>query len=485
MASAMIKCVVSNNLTITGLPNAISTKLEKFCTFDLSKYSEDNIEIFSLFNRKGDQIILPKGCLPIILEYANIKKIKTKVIFNTVKGKSFKFNINSKLNYKSGAFKYQHRVVKELLNLNIGRLEAPTAAGKTTISCLYIALSGLGPTLFLVDQERLLNQFIESVEGVLGLDSSEIGIIKAQKFNLKTITVGSLQTLGRKDFDLNKISNYFHTVILDESHIAAALTYRNVILNLNCTNLFGISATPNHPSTLDSPINRLLECLLGPVNVFVSPEEIPGRLKPKIIIKPTYRSYVFKATRESPEWLKRKYRHKIQNEIALDTERNNLLVEDIKSLVKSNHKVLVTVQRVFHGQELKKLLEDLGLKVSFPYKYSKSDIEKAMVDHKQLNIDVDLLNKNKISIMIGTLSLFKKGFNAPSLSALVYAAPFAGNSTTIIQSVGRILRHFPGKSEAVVLDYIDNSTPNNVLGDWSLARELLLLEESDTTKENL
>jgi len=57
------------------------------------------------------------------------------------------------------------------------------------------------------------------------------------------------------------------------------------------------------------------------------------------------------------------------------------------------------------------------------------------------------------------------------------ASPFSGwNSTALVQAVGRVQRHYFGKQAAVVLDYVDNSYPINILKEWSDGRTANLIK---------
>lgn len=486
-----IVCRVSNKLEVSGLSPSLIEKLREFCTYTIFTPSEDgkkNIPTeLSYFERKKNSIVIPRGCLWALQDLAASKKIPVKVELNTFAGKPLNLKINKKVNYTSGPFHYQGRAVKELQNFYTTRLESPTGSGKTTMACLHAALVGKGPVLFLADQDRLVEQFIKTAIRVLGLKREDIGIIKAQKFSIKNITVGSLKTLASKSFDLNAIKDKFYTVYFDECHISTATTYREVILGLAPTNLIGLSATPEHYSS-DS-LNRLMEALLGPVGVVVLPEEIPGRINPKIKCIKTGLRFPFMAGEDAPRLWKMKCQHKMQTEIALNKVRNNIICNDTRKLVDQGHTVLITVQRVFHGEFLKQQLEDLGLRVSFPYKTvkrtkkdkkgnstdEKEDVE--IVDHKQLDADVEAVLDGKIDVLIGTYKLFTKGFDCDVLSALQIAGPFSGiNSTMVIQVVGRIQRHYFGKEHAVVYDYHDTSYTNPVLGKWAEDRENCLLE---------
>lgn len=344
-------------------------------------------------------------------------------------------------------------------------------SGKTVIACLLIGLLNKGPTLFLADQDRLIRQFINTVEKVLNIPKEDIGIIKAKKHSIKPITVGSLRTLGKEGFNLEALKNTFHTVFFDECHISSALTYRRVILGLAPNRLYGLSATPEHYSSIE--LNRLMTALLGNIDVKIDKTQLPGRIDPEIIKRDTKLLFHYSVHEGSPAWYKHKSLNRLFRDISEHEGRNQLIVRDCIKLVNLGCKVLITTKRVAHAALLHEKLASSNLRVSFPYTYklTKAGEEQAKVNHKQLDADVEEIERGNIDVLIGTYTLFQKGFDCTPLSALMLAAPFSGiNSTLTQQTVGRIQRHYFGKDRAVVIDYADRSEPNNLLDFWANER---------------
>jgi len=63
------------------------------------------------------------------------------------------------------------------------------------------------------------------------------------------------------------------------------------------------------------------------------------------------------------------------------------------------------------------------------------------------------IRDRELDVIIGT-SLADEGLDLPALDALILAG--AGKSQTrMIQRIGRVLRTFPGKTEAIVVDFRD------------------------------
>lgn len=476
----MISCIVSNKLQISGLPNSYYPYLQSLCKFNVEAYQTTDIpailDLFEIID--SNTISIPKGFLNLVTELLKKNNLQYTVQYQTAKAIPLNLTINPNIKYQEGIFGYQGRVVNELLNHNACRLEASAGCGKTVIACIATGLLNKGPMLFLVNRDRLLRQFINTAKKVLGLQEDDIGVIKAKKKTLKPITVGSLQTLGKESFDLEELKNYFNLVFFDECHISSALTYRRVILGLAPERLYGLSATPEHYSSQD--LNNLMLGLLGPIAVKINDWEIPDRISPLTATRDTGMTFYYNVSSRDPEWKIYKCRNKLFTEIATNEERNNLIIKDAKKLVKRGHKVLILTSRVIHAEILATKLKEAGLNFSFPYKVikrkGKDDDQK--VDHKKLDEDVDLVQEDKLDGLIGTYTLFQTGFDCQALSAALFASPFSGeNSTMIVQAVGRIQRHFFNKTEAIVIDYTDDSHPVNTLRKWSNDRAEYLIKK--------
>ena len=66
--------------------------------------------------------------------------------------------------------------------------------------------------------------------------------------------------------------------------------------------------------------------------------------------------------------------------------------------------------------------------------------------------------KQNARILFATYQLAKEGLDIPCLDRLVLATP-TRNKVIVQQSIGRIQRPAPGKTEALVIDLVDEKTP--------------------------
>lgn len=118
---------------------------------------------------------------------------------------------------------------KELLVL-------PTGCGKTVVFNT-IAHDRPGRTLILAHRDEL----IEQARDKYNMMFDELpGKIKAEENEIRRITVGSVQTMCRRDY-----SGLFDTVIVDEAHHAISPSYQSVLGQFPEAKVLGVTATPD------------------------------------------------------------------------------------------------------------------------------------------------------------------------------------------------------------------------------------------------
>ena len=119
-------------------------------------------------------------------------------------------------------------------------------------------------TLVLVDQDLLLEQFMESILEFTDITKEEIGIIKSQtlEYDLdKKVILATMQTLVKKKDILEKLSTNIGFVIQDECQIASCETIREILKELRPKYILGLSGTPYR----DDGFDFLIREMLGPI----------------------------------------------------------------------------------------------------------------------------------------------------------------------------------------------------------------------------
>lgn len=115
-------------------------------------------------------------------------------------------------------------------------LVLPTGCGKTVVFNT-IAHERPGRTLILAHREELIEQARDKYSAMFG---EPAGKIKATENDIKRVTVGSIQTMCRRDY-----TNAFDTVIIDEAHHTISPSYMKLLDQLPKAKVLGVTATPD------------------------------------------------------------------------------------------------------------------------------------------------------------------------------------------------------------------------------------------------
>lgn len=115
-------------------------------------------------------------------------------------------------------------------------LVLPTGCGKTVVFNT-IANQRPGKTLILAHRDELIEQARDKYFKMFG---DNPGKIKAMENDIRPVTVGSVQTMCRRDY-----SGKFDTVIVDEAHHAISPSYKAVLDQFPEAKVLGVTATPD------------------------------------------------------------------------------------------------------------------------------------------------------------------------------------------------------------------------------------------------
>lgn len=334
----------------------------------------------------------------------------------------------------------------------IGRLA--TGSGKSICLALLIAKFNKQSIIF-VNSLSLLQQFYDTLVELFGAKNTGYignGRCEISKFNVVSIWTAAT-ALGCKaetiDDEINekevfeeknkqdifKLLKSAKIVCIDECHSAKCATIKNIYKALDFERLYSFSATPFS----DEGMELVLTGMLGEKVVDVSAGDLIER---KILVQPIIKFINVPAI---PVY-SRDY-HSVYNEYIVENEiRNGMIVEQAKSLINKGYKPLVLFKNIAHGKILFELFQKHNVKCALLMGADKLDRREEV---KQL------FNEDKIDAIIAS-SIFTTGVDIPKLSALINCSGNKGYILTI-QKVGRILRSYPNKEYAAVVDFIDNT----------------------------
>jgi superfamily II DNA or RNA helicase len=313
-----------------------------------------------------------------------------------------------------------------------GILSLHTGGGKT-VCALYIASRLRVPTLVVIHNTFLRDQWIERVKAFL--PNARIGRVQADVCDVadKDIVIVMLQTLSMKELN-HDLFKPIGLVIVDECHHIASEVFVQALPKITSKYMLGLSATPDRKDKLMYAIHWFL----GPL---LYKSETGDSVDTQINVE------VYEYQNDDPEF----------NEIVLSSQgmvsvpimvnkltgcedRTKWICQILEDVLDEGRQLLVLSDRVQHCQDI---LEGLSSELQ----------EKACILSTSVKADVRAEYCKTKSILIATYSMCKEGFDVPTLNTLLMATP----RPDIDQIVGRILRvEKKGRSvHPLIVDIVD------------------------------
>lgn len=394
----------------------------------MGKYTGGTPKELWLYERKGDALILPFGCLHWIFENRN----RFECISHVFKMPQNRFDYKSNIN----TYPYQEKAVKEALKARNGIIVAPCGSGKTQIALEIAARLGMR-MLWITHTQDLLRQSMNRAKSVYGLSGDDYGTITNGKVDCgNVVTFATVQTLA--NIDLSQYRDYWQVVIVDECHKAVGtptklMMFWKAVSSLAARYKFGVTATPKRTDGLEPA----MYALLGDLIYEVPKEAVEDTTCPvHVVAKPTEFMPVLGKIVAADGTIDH---NRLLDEIVHDLRRNALICTDADECEKP---CMILTDRVAHVKMLQLMLGDNVRILCGSEK--KKDREQALDDIKNGVAD----------ILIATYPIAKEGLDIPQLRTLIMATP-SRNEITVTQSCGRVGRAFEGKERGVVYDYVD------------------------------
>jgi superfamily II DNA or RNA helicase len=211
--------------------------------------------------------------------------------------------------------------------------------------------------------------------------------------------------------------------------------FATCLSSLAARDKFGLTATAHRSDGLI----RGMYALLGDCICEIDKEELTGSVVP---VRIDFRATNYDYSADCLDADGTIIFGKLQEDIALDTERNQLIIDDLVS--NAGHYNLVLSDRLFHLNMLKDVLPATAKTALIDGKTPKHKREQAIQD----------MRAGRINYLFATYALAKEGLDIPRLDRLYMALP-KKDYAVVIQSVGRIARALDDKEEAIVYDYVD------------------------------
>ncbi len=350
---------------------------------------------------------------------------------------------------------YQKEVIEKALAAEQGLLLLATGAGKSLCISLIVGHLNLNSVIF-VHTKDLLYQMKRNVEFLLGVECGQVG---DSIVDIKPITVATMQSasraLGKKyvkydadDWDdkktklsedqrqaVKEMLTKVNVLVVDECHHANCKTIQT--LARACKNAhyrYGASATLREDGA-----DLAIYGALGQILYRISASEL---IEKGWLVPPTIYVYkmpeIVKAADSGLDWHE-VYKKRIVN----NDERNQLIAKAALQLFEKGKKVLILVREIGHGDEIYSLLENSDAFIRF--------IQGRDRDREEV---LEQFRSNQLDILIAT-SLADEGLDLPILDAVILAG---GGKSAIkaFQRIGRALRPYENKDEAIIVDFMDS-----------------------------
>lgn len=357
---------------------------------------------------------------------------------------------------------YQQEIIHKISGMNgrsvnRGIIKVATGGGKTGIACGAIATLGVTPTVFYVSSVDLLEQARSEIERFIFENNLpvEVGCVGGGLKEIKDITVMTIQTavkalggvwvkfddedtthddmnIDDKRGEIKNLIRNCRLMICDEVQHWAAETCQIIADNsINCQYRYGLSATPWRDKGDDIIIDG---CFGNPI-ADISASKL---IRKGHLIKPTI--YFTKISNMRFSGL-RSYPNIYKAAITENEYRNNKICQFVKLFAEQERNILILVRYIPHG----KLLESLIPNSVFLYgKTTKK---------KRLSY-LEKMRTGQHPVTIASV-IFDEGVDVRPLDTLILAG--GGKSPTrALQRIGRILRLWEGKKDAIAVDFYDD-----------------------------
>lgn len=379
---------------------------------------------FKLIEEERSQILIPRGFVSTLVNFCR----KENIPFNIKDNRKKLQEINIKADID--LFLHQELAIESTDKKDFGVIVAPPGSGKTIIG-LEIIKRKKQPALIIVHRKQLFDQWIERIQSFLKLPKNKIGRIGNNQFKLgNEITIAMIQSLSKTD-NIDKIANSFGTIIIDECHHIPAKTFRETIVHFNAWYLYGLTATPKRKNNDE----KLIFIYIGDIIAKIDQEQLTDKGNKKIEVN------IKESNLYVPFDYKVDHYETISQILVHDTQRNQMIIEDIESQIERCNSILVLTERKAHVNILNLYLKDRFETITITGDDSESARQSKL----------EQIKAGHYKIVLSTGQFFGEGIDVSNLECLFLVYPFAFEGK-LIQYIGRI-QH--SEKPPIIFDYRD------------------------------
>lgn len=411
----------------------------------LSTY--DVPRIISCSELTDNYIALPRGCEDDVVETLEANNVEYFIDDKTCHGRTIDVSFKGELR------KEQQQSMSNMLSHPIGTLSATTAFGKTVFAIAMIAQRKVN-TLILVHRKSLLDQWKKQLKDFLEISEVVEDNSKRRKKNLSPIGElfsGKDSLHGVIDIALiqsclenNEVKPFvqdYGMVIVDECHHVSSVSFEQVLKQVNAHYVYGLTATPIRKDGHQPII--FMQC--GKIRYTADAKSQMDRQSFVRTLIPRFTSFrnVSSDTKTYTQTIEA---------LSTDKMRNNLIIEDVKTVIAEGRTPIILTNLTSHVRILTELLQPHAMHV-VSLVGADSAKEKNMAMEK-----LDKIADSDSLVIIATGKYIGEGFDYPRLDTLFLALPISWKGN-IVQYAGRLHRDYDGKNEVRIYDYVDIRVP--------------------------
>lgn len=340
----------------------------------------------------------------------------------------------------------------------------PTGTGKTVLFGA-VAKDRNTKTLVLAHRDELLNQAIEKIS--LVWPEASFGRVKADENDFqKQVVCASVQTLARPN-RLEQVAHAgFETLIVDEAHHAAALSYRRILDYLGFMDgdpvfmNLGVTATASRGDGI--ALGHVFEKIVYQVSILT-------------MIRAGYLSDIraFRITTGTDlGGVGIRNGDFIEGQLAavVNTPERNQAVVDAYLEHAAGRKAIAFAVDVAHAEDLAETFRSNGVEAEAVSGKTPDDERKEILAR---------FRAGEIQVLTNC-AVLTEGYDEPAVSCILMARP-TKSKTLYIQCIGRGTRLFPGKTDCIVLDFTDSR--HDVCSLPTLVGKVLTLKQGQSVRE--
>ena len=446
----IIKVVVADQVYIdrAELPPALTAQFIRLAAFQNPEFYRAQAmrlptfgkpRIISCAELHPGHVALPRGCLDEAIELLKIHHTASVLEDLREVGKP----LPMALSFQGELRRPQLKAFDALVPHDHGVLAATTAFGKTVVAAALIARRARN-TLVLVHRRELLDQWVERLRSFLNIDPKQIGIIGGgRRKPTGVIDVALIQSLVRNREVSDLVADYGHLVV-DECHHLSAASFELVARRSKARFVLGLSATVARKDGHHSII--FMQC--GPVRHRVDARQ--QAFERGIHHRARDRSTEFElpallASAERPSM------PAIYAALAQDSRRNDLIFDDVLKSLEARRSPVVLTERKDHLEYLRNRFSPF-VKNLVVLRGGMSAAERKIAK-AALRVSDD-----QERLILATGRYIGEGFDDGRLDTLFLTMPISWKGT-LAQYVGRLHRQHDGKTDVLVVDYVDSAVP--------------------------